>query len=239
MQVTTSTRPTVHTLRRARYLADIPGLDWVDRRVMDASRPALMVGRTGLALLCGERQFRWHPGLLHTRIEAGWSHPMVRAMRLAPGDRVLDCSLGLGTDAMFMTRLTGQPVVALEMIPALALLTREGLRGYGVQDIHVICTESAHFMASLPDNCFDVVQGDPMFPKGTGVTPSLEGVRQIAHASPLSLEWVQQAVRVARKTVVVRDIDRGSLLEMLGAPEIFRVRKGRPRYGVWRSGPDV
>ena len=46
---------------------------------------------------------------------------------------------------------------------------------------------------------------------------------------------VAEARRVARRRVVVRDVDPGELLEAMGCPEILRVGRRRPRYGVWRS----
>jgi len=235
VQVTTSSRATPTTLARAARISRLPGFELVRYPDRDPDAPALLVGRTGLALALGDRRFRWHPGLLHTRLEAGFNHPLVRAMDLQPGDRVLDSSLGLGTDAHFLGRLCGQPVTALEAVPALALITAEGLRGAGAP-VRVICAEGTAFLRALPDGAFDIVQGDPMFPPGTGITHSLEVVRAIARHVPLGSEWLAEARRVARKRVVIRDVDPGELLEAMGCPEVLRVGRGRPRYGVWRSG---
>ena len=145
MQVTTSTRPNSATVQRARALAGVPGLAFVERRGLDESKPALAVHRDGLSIRVAGRNHRWHPGLLHTRIEAGWTHPLVRAMDLRPGDRVLDCSLGLGIDAMFLARLTGRPVWAVEAIAAVALLTSEGLRARG-EAVRVVHAEATAFL---------------------------------------------------------------------------------------------
>ncbi|MFK7930721.1 MAG: class I SAM-dependent methyltransferase [Myxococcota bacterium] len=211
----------------------LPCFEKVSYADRDRENPVLMVQRSRLVLAVGDQRHRWHPGLLHTRLEAGWSHPLVRAMALEPGHRVLDCSLGLGIDAQFMAHLTGRTVWAVEASAAVAMMTAEGLGRVGA-DIQVVHGEAEAFMRTLPDNCVDVVQGDPMFPPGTGVTPSLAGLRAAAHHAPLGAGWVGQALRVARHRVVVRDVEPGQLLEEMRAPEVLRVGRGRPRYGVWR-----
>lgn len=236
MQVTTTSRVHPHTESRARGLGDLPCFEFVRYRDRDRGAPALLVGRDHLRIAVGEARFRWHPGLLHTRLEAGWTHPLVRAMDLQRGDRVLDSSLGLGTDAMFLARMCEAPVVAIEAVPAIALMTAEGLGRVGA-NVRVVIADGTAFMRGLPDDSFDIVQGDPMFPPGTGVTHSLAGIRSLARHAPLSRAWLEQARRVARKRVVIRDVDPGDALEALGCPEVLRVGRGRPRYGVWRSEP--
>lgn len=230
----TSSNPTAATYERVRRIAKLPAFEAVSYANRDPARAALLVGRSGLRLAVGDRRHRWHDGLLHTRLEAGWRHPLVRAMELKVGHRVLDSSLGLGTDARFMAHLTGRPVLAVEAVPAIALLTSEGLARVGAP-IRVVMAEATAFMATLPAGCVDVVHGDPMFPAGTGLTHSLDGVRSIARNAPLGEAWLEQARRVARHRVVVRDVAGGTLLEEMGAPDVLRVGRGRPRYGVWRS----
>lgn len=234
MLVTTSSRVTHQTRRRARGLARLAGFTLVDRRAWNREEPALVVARERLTIGWRDQVFGWHPGLLHTRLEAGWSHPLVRAMDLRPGDRVLDSSLGLGTDASFLSRLTGRTVVAIEAIPAVALMTAEGLRRAG-EDVAVVHGHGVDLLSTLPDDSFDVVQGDPMFPPGDGVTHSLDVLRLVAFQEAPGERWLREARRVARRRVVIRDVWDGVLLESLGADEIIHVRRRRPRYGVWRS----
>jgi len=153
-------------------------------------------------------------------------------MALVKGDRVLDCTLGLGTDAAFLAHLTGCRVIGLEAIPGLALLTSEGLQAAG-HNVHAICSDSRHMLPALPSGSFDVVQGDPMFPSGTGVNFSLEVVRLLGMVEPLGQTWLKEARRVARKRVVVRDLADGSLLERMKPDDVLAVGRGRPRYGIW------
>ena len=73
-----------------------------------------------------------------------------------------------------------------------------------------------------------------MFPPGTGVTHSLDVLRQVAWQEPLDTAWLEQARRVAGRCVVVRDVPGGDLLESLGAERVISTRR-RVRYGVWSA----
>ena len=75
-----------------------------------------------------------------------------------------------------------------------------------------------------------------MFPAGTSVTHSLDLVRHIGSHAPLGADWLQEARRVARRCVVVRDIWNGTLLEEMSPDDIRPTMRQRPRYGIWRRG---
>lgn len=241
MQVTPSTRATPEVHARAAGLAEALGYPLVEPHAVDRERAHLVVTRVGLRIRRGSTTWGWHPGLLHTRREAGWTHPLVRALGLRIGDRVLDTTLGLGTDAAFLAGLTGRAVVGIERVPAVGLLTAEGLRAAG-HAVHVIVAEAATVLRGLPDACFDAIQIDPMFPPGTGTTASLDLLRAVSGPAPVAppdldeLRWlVDEARRVARRRVVIRDVAEGPLLERLGPDEVVWPRKRRRvRYGVFR-----
>ena len=232
MQVTVSGRAREQELRRAASIAELPSFELKSRAAVDWDATVLQVSRTGLCLKTPGRDYRWHPGLLHTRVEAGWTHPLVRAMALTQGDRVLDCTLGLGTDASFVALLTRVPVTGIELQPALALMAQEGLRDAG-HAVRVVSADSRLLLGGLPDGSFDVVWGDPMFPVGAAVTHSLDLVRHIGSHAPLGQGWLDQARRVAKKRVVVRDTWNGTLLETMFPDQILNTMRQRPRYGVW------
>lgn len=232
MQVTVSGRAREQELRRAASIAELPGFEFRAREQVDWTAQVLQVSRLGLTLKTADRDYRWHPGLLHTRVEAGWAHPLVRAMALRPGDRVLDCTLGLGTDASFLALLTGAPVIGIEVHTGLALMAQEGLRNTG-RAVRVVNADAHTFLAGLPDRSFDIVWGDPMFPAGAAVTHSLDLVRLVGSHAPLGPRWLEQALRVARHRVVMRDIAGGTLLERLSPDDILRTPRPRPRYGIW------
>ncbi len=94
----------------------------------------LVVGRSGVSLQDGEGGARWSLGLAALRLRAldtgGQGEALVRVAGLRPGERVLDCTLGLAQDARVAARLVGPAgqLVGLEASLPLAMLAAEGLR---------------------------------------------------------------------------------------------------------------
>lgn len=237
MQVTTSHRGGQAARDRAQQLARAWGWELVDRRQLDRDAPHLVVTREGLRLRWSDGGMAWHPGMLHALRSAGWKHPIPRLSGLAPGDRVLDTTLGLGTEARFLSELTGTPVVGLEAVDVLAVLTGEGLASVGA-DVTVVPEDSRTWLASAPDDAFDVVYADPLFPArkpSDRVNASQDVLRALGDPWTPDRAWVAQARRVARKAVVMKDLTGQGLLEALGAHEVYGRRRQRARYGVWRE----
>lgn len=219
---------------RADALAVAWGLPRVDRRTLGPDDVAVVVGRGGLRIRRGDVYRQWHPGMLHTLREAGFRHPWARLSGLQPGDVVFDGTLGLGTDATFLAELTGRRVVSCETSPVIAMLTTDGLARHGV-DVEVRFADSRDVLASMPDASVDVVVADPMFDTPDGSTaPSLDLITWAADGRPIDRAWIDEACRVARRAVVVKDRQGGRLLEALGAPVVHDRTPRASRYGAWR-----
>lgn len=212
-------------------LADAWGLSPIERQDLAPDDVAVVVGRDGLRLVRGGVYRRWHPGMLHTLREADCAHPWIRLSGLQRGETVLDGTLGLGTDATFLAEWTGRRVIACEVVPALALLASEGLVGV---DVEVRCADSFDVLCALPDRSVDLVIADPMFPVvDDDASASLDLVRWVADPRPIDARWRDEALRVARRAVVLKDRARGGLLERLGAPVIHDKTRRAARYGAW------
>ncbi len=237
MQTTVSDSATAKTHARARELAQRWGLEYRRRRSVDWSEPVLVVTRGPLSLRWPGGELRWHPGMLHALRATGWAHPIPRLAGLGEGDAVLDATLGLGTEARFLAELTGHTVVGVEVAPAVAALTSEGLRSVGAA-VQVVHAHSLQVLADSADASFDLVYADPLFParkNNDRVTTGLAGLRAGGCPWTPDAGWLAEARRVARKAVVIKDLAGGRLLEGLGAHEIAGRRRQRARYGVWRG----
>jgi len=234
MQITTTDKAPAATRDRARHLASALGWAYRRRRDADWSEPVFVVGREALAVAVRGRAYRWHPALLHARMEAGLRHPMMRAGDVRPGDQILDTTCGLGTDAAFLAEMSARPVVSLEATPALALLTGVGVRLAG-RPVHVVCARSGDFLAGLGDNTFDAVYSDPLFRPGRPENPSLQLYRDMGDPWRPDAGWLAQARRVSRRVVVIKDERDGDLLECLRPDEVFHSRRGSARYGRFVS----
>ena len=246
-RITVCKNPNQEVLSRARSLQDKYGLEIVNR---DVEGPLLVVTRTGLASRSINDQqhqlMRWHPGLLHALRESGFDHPWVKLGELKCGDRVLDCTLGLGTDARFISEITKHQVIGLERSLAVFLLAEEGLASVDAKVTPIWC-DCREYLETLIDHSdplkseikFDVLIVDPMFPRHlTTDRHGLDFVRIYGDHRPISAHDLKLARQVASRWVVVKDHRKGQLLERLGddvepAETIWSRGKRSTRYGRW------
>jgi len=235
MGITTSDRGTQRQYEEAAALARALGVPLVRRRDRDRSTVGLIVGRDGLALEHSGRRFPWHEGMLHALRSAGAAHPLVRHTGLQVGDTVFNCTLGMGTESRFLSEYTGTRVVACELQPLVFAWTRAGLAKVEA-NVEVRLGDCMDHLRALPDNSFDMVMADPMFPKAElpeHASPALDCRRGAGHAAPFGEDWLAEGQRVARRVVVAKDAERGAWLERLGC-QVVVGRKGRgARYGIF------
>ena len=132
-------------------------------------------------LFSEEPPLEWHPSMAVPRLRAlyeGRPDNFLKAAALAPGQRLLDCTLGLGADALLAAAAVGPAgrVLGLEASPAVAAVTAWGLAHQAVRYQHrktpvadlaarisVLAAEALEYLRSQPDASWDVVYFDPMF----------------------------------------------------------------------------
>src|SRR5512138_1638232 len=160
--------------------------------------------------------------------------PFLEAAGIEEGDAVLDCTLGLGADALVaaVAVAPGGRVVGVEASPALAAWVAEGLRRLGDEAaarVEVRAGDHAEVLAALPERSFDVVVFDPMFRHARAEPAGFDVVRRLADPRPLSPEALARARRVARRWVLVKDGAPGWDLARLGLAPLPSAR-GAHRY---------
>lgn len=234
--VTTSRRPSEAEELRARRVAKELGAPFLPREessvagVLQHARKlgwscdgVLVAGKEALQLFTEAGTFRYHPGMGVNRIRQlikGRSDWMVEAMDLRPGDSVLDATLGLGSDLLVASFIVGEEgrAVGLESQPLLAFMVREGMRTYAheraevtraLRRIEVVCTPYQRYLASAPSGAFDVVYFDPMFTEPVLESQHMVPIRHLANPEPLSEASFREALRVAKRRVVVKDRSGG------------------------------
>ncbi|WP_078391429.1 class I SAM-dependent methyltransferase [Shouchella patagoniensis] len=180
----------------------------------------LIVAKNKLALygLNEETPFFYHPNSSLLRYKQ-WKKtkydPFIETAQLSEGDIVIDASLGMGADAVMAQLAVGKSgkVIGLEADHRIATIVAQGLQSWSDADalfidamrrIHVKQCNSLHFLKNAADNSADIVYFDPMFETKID-SPGLSGMRKFASYQPLSLEMVQEAKRVARRAVVLKD----------------------------------
>lgn len=207
----------------------------------------LVATHLGPQVFTSEGILRYHPSMGVPRIrilERGGTDHLVEACDLKPGDKVLDCTLGLAADAAvasFVTGSTGK-VVGLEASPVLWFLVTEGLKGYTLEDdarltrclrrIETHWTKAEEYLQAAPADSFDVVYFDPMFQKPVGSSSSMQPLRPASYHKGVTPDMVALALRAAPR-VVIKERDE-ELLRSLGAEEIQGGKYSKVRYGIIR-----
>jgi 16S rRNA (guanine1516-N2)-methyltransferase len=204
----------------------------------------------GPALYNGGDKFFFHPSMAKNRLsiyrKQGTEDPFVRACEIEDGDRLLDCTLGLGADAIVASYFTPHGiVVGLESSPAIALVVKWGMKLYdspmiwlkeAVNRIQVINSEHYQYLSNLADNSFDIVYFDPMFRQPLLKSQPISPLRSLANPLPLDLAAIEQACRVARKRVVIKERSEGTELERLGCSTIIGGKHRKIAFGLIQVG---
>lgn len=161
----------------------------------------------------GGRLF-YHQNTSALRLRGAGPNPLSRALELRPGDHALDCTFGLGFDALVIAaNLEDGDVTGLESNYLLHLLAVDGLRNYAfttkrltaaAKRIKPVFADHREYLNACADASFDVVYFDPFFEETVPASPSIRVMREIAEVRGLDAAAVERARRVARRRVVVK-----------------------------------
>lgn len=252
--VTTSHRQTPELVDCAKQIAGELETLYVERN--DRSLEALSVdlGVEGMVVVTSKKvsyvsragEFFFHPGMAGPRINElknGKTDQMIDAMSIDTGNSVLDCTLGLGTDAIVASYTVGNNgrVVGLENSPVIACLVKSGLVSYPVADgdtvaamqrVEVVQADHRDYLRTLPAGSFDVIYFDPMFRLPRRRSPAINALRALADPEPLDRETINLAVRIANKRVVVKERRDSAEFGRLGFEKIHGGRYAPVVYGV-------
>lgn len=252
--VTTSLKTAAETIKTAKQIAaelDIlyesrAGRSLADLETTYGSSGILVVAKSKLTIYIQGQAFFFHPGMAKLRIKAlknGIADQMIKAMDLSRGDSVLDCTLGLGSDAVVANYVAGQPglITGIESNVLMAYVVKAGLAAYqnssrvlvqAVRGIKVINAEHYQYLSSLPANSVDVVYFDPMFRQPLNKSAGILPLRKLANYSPLATEIIQAACRVAKKRVVIKEKTGSDEFNRLGFSEVVGGKKSPVAYGI-------
>lgn len=200
----------------------------------------------GPKLSTPEGELFFHIGMAALRIKNfrdGKPDHMMAAMALEPGVSVLDCTLGMGTDAIVASVLTGVggSVTGLEASALIAFITGWGLAHLiaesdevtaAMRRIRVHCTDYRQYLSVLPDNFVDIVYFDPMFRRPVGKSSGIRPLREFADTGCLLLDDLREACRVAKRRVVVKETHGSPEFERLGITTLVGGKYSSVQYGV-------
>lgn len=189
----------------------------------------------------------WHPNMAELKINSirsGSKESLSEACRAEEGDRILDCTLGLGSDSLVLSCATGRKgsVVGTEVNKYIAYLTKNGLERYKNDqertidyrgNIEVVNQSYEDYLGEQEDSSFDIVYFDPMFKNPNKKSTTINAFRSFADHRGLTKEVLAEALRVCRKRVVIKERYGENDLQKLGVEKFFGgKRKGSIIYGV-------
>jgi hypothetical protein len=254
MFVTTSERTNEKMIDKAIAIANELHTRYVHRRKqtvkalqMAEDDDCIVVEKNRLTLYPnGEsKPFFFHPNSAMFRIKRllkGGHDPFLDAVGIEKGMSLLDCTLGLAADsiiASFAVGETGQ-VVGTEANPYIYYIVKDGLKRWDsglnvmndamrrIQAIHSHCYD---FLRRQPDNRFDCVYFDPMFEKPVLESDGIQALSRLAIYDGLSEQLISEALRVARKRVVLKDHFRSTRFEKFGFRAIRR-QSAKFHFGI-------
>lgn len=237
--ITTGESPAPATLERAARLAAFIGVRYIPRGQLSVAMLAKRHGVSDVLVLVqggvrlirpGQPPLEYHPSMGYIRARRvldGEADPLLTAARLETGDSVLDCTAGMGADSLVFSVATGSNgrVTAIESSKPVCALLMEGMKYYrcgvpavdeALQRIHVTNANHLDVLRSLPDRSVDIVYFDPMFRAPVVESNAIRPLRTYANLAPLAAESVQEACRVAKKTVLMKEKRTSSEFSRLG-----------------------
>jgi len=219
--------------------------DWnLDRMLVEYQADALLLASSqGAKVYCNGHKFAYHPSMAKLRIEnikKGGRDHLVDAMKLHPGMRVLDCTLGLAADAAVASFVVGETgkVVGLEKSRILYFAVQQGLQTYDAKDPDltdalrriVAVNGDAEMYLKTGSEEYDVIYFDPMFETPVTGSSNMEPLRDLAFKKLLTKELVDLALTRA-PMVVIKERYIG-YLRNLGCREFGGGKYSSVKYGI-------
>lgn len=202
-------------------------------------------GRPIMHSASGEQLF-FHPSMAKNRLsffrKLGQTDMMMKAICLETGESFLDCTFGLGSDAIVASYFSQNgKIIGLESSPVLAYVVSWGMKSYqsrmswldeAIHRIRLINYNHQDYLPECEDESFDVVYFDPMFREPLLKSVSMNPLRPLTNHNALEPASIQQALRVARKRVVIKERISSGELERLGCQQIMQNKNNTIAYGI-------
>jgi len=252
--VTTSGRPSIQGKNKAKRLAEAWKLPFEERNKRSVKMMIKQFDTTIFVVYStrieahdkdGHPPFFFHPNAAMFRAKR-WYHngddPLVSTCKIMRGDIVIDATLGLGSDAQLASLAAGESgkVIGLESSPVIAQIVQEGLVTYqssfqplneAMRRIEVFNINHLTWFQAQTDNSVDIVYFDPMFETEVNHSDGFEAIRYVSSDQSLTSQVIEEAKRIARKRVVLKDHFRSNRFEWLGFDVQIR-RSSTYHFGI-------
>lgn len=259
--VTTAGRPTDFTIQLAKNASSQLGMPYIDRlkrtvtQMQQHYHCEVLVAAKSQWEYYGantKEPFFFHPSSAMfrlKRVERGERDPFLEACQLQSGDSFIDCTLGYASDSLLASYAVGETgtVIGCEANPVLAFILEEAFHN-GRTDyvefqtlmdrIHIVSSDAVSYLKQLEDQSVDVIYMDPMFDTTVEASANISPLRSLGVQDALTLEWVEEALRVARRRIVLKASYRSPWFVQYNFHQIVRPNT-KFHYGyIEKSCPD-
>jgi hypothetical protein len=254
MFVTTSGRTNDQMIKTAMRIADELMVSYIPRdkrsvvslqeRIAD---DCLVIGKNRLELYpIGEQEpFFFHPNSAMLRIKRllkGERDPFIEASQLKEGMSIIDCTLGLASDSIVASFVVGETgkVFGIDASQCLSFVVKDGLEKWdsglvemnkAMERIVIHQGYSLDYLLSQKENSVDCVYFDPMFEESILESDGIKALGKFAIYDDLTESMINEALRVARKRVVLKDHFRSERFGKYGF-QVFRRKSAKFHFGV-------
>lgn len=252
--VTTAGRPDELSMMLAKKACEELNVPFEPRKKRSVTKISQLLDAN--VIVAGKNRYEYYPKGAQTpfffhpnsaafrlkRIARGELEPFLQSCQLEEGNSFLDCTLGIGSDAMLAAYTVGNKgkVVGLEADPNVAFIVRNGMKTYDTSElpltdcmrqIVVVQSEAVAFLKKQENDSFDVVYMDPMFEEVIEESNNFEALREAGRHIELSDEWVKEALRVAKKRIVLKAHYKSKLFDRYHFQREIRLTS-KFHYGV-------
>jgi len=253
MIVTTAGRTNQEYTNIAKKVAAELGIPYVKRnkqsiaKMYSLSSNIVVIGKQGIELhnKDSNEPYFFHPNVAMIRakrILKGEHDPLIEVSGLKEGESFLDCTLGYGSDSIIASLVVGESgkVIGIESSEILAYIVKEGLQSWGSQNqridqamrnIEVINSNHLDILKSMPTKSIDVIYFDPMFEESITESNAIQAMSHHCNHETITADTIEEAKRVARKKIVLKDHFRSERFQMLGFEQQIR-KTAKFHFGV-------
>jgi 16S rRNA (guanine1516-N2)-methyltransferase len=253
--VTTSYDPPDSVTEEAKAAAAELQGQWVPRGKQSLKRLKMKFADPELLLIERDGTWKWygqedipfffHPSTALLRIKKllrGESDTLLEACQVEEGDTVVDCTAGLASDAIVLSYAVGSDghIFALESEYMLYRIVSQGLQVYqtdieelneAMRRVSLRHTHHLDALMNMADRSVDIVYFDPMFRRPIEESSWISPMRNAANAEAVQEKTIQEARRVARKRIVIKEHTDSKEFERLGFHTVKR-SYSKIAYGV-------
>ncbi|GKU80903.1 class I SAM-dependent methyltransferase [Niallia sp. NCCP-28] len=228
MIVTTALRTGGKMIEEASEIAEYLQFPFVERKKKSVDllqneydTDVLVIGKNRYELFMRTQlePFFFHPNsavFRIKRIQRKEHDPFIDATNLKLGSTFLDCTFGLGSDSIVASFVVGEQgkVEGCEASQMIAFLVKKGIKMWktncfatnlAMQRIHLSHNNALDELKKRKDNSIDCVYFDPMFEEEILSSKGIGPLRNLAFYHDLTDEIIQEALRVAKDRVVLKD----------------------------------